>query len=166
MRRIGIVILSTTILGACANQGLVQMRSNSPGPDEFMVAPAKELVMPTNLTELPPPTPGQSNRTDVDPQAEMIVALGGRPDADDGAIPASDGALVTAASRFGVDPTIRNELATEDAEFRRKRGRLTQFKIFPDNEYANVYRPQALDPRDTADAWRRAGARTPSAPPE
>lgn len=165
MTRIAAVLLSFVVMSACSNQGLIQMRSNSPGPDEFMVEPKKELTMPANFTELPQPTPGQSNLTDVDAQAEMLVALGGRPVVQDSAIPASDGALVNAATRYGVQPTIRSELAAEDAEFRRKRGRLTQFKIFPENEYADVYRPQALDPRDTADAWRRAGAQTPSFPP-
>lgn len=166
MHRIAVLIGTALLLGACANQGLVQVRSNSPGPDEFMVDPKKELTMPANFSQLPPPTPGQSNRTDVDAQADMVVAMGGRPKSADGPIPAGDGALVNATSRFGVQPTIRTELATEDAEFRRKRGRLTQFRIFPANLYADVYRPQALDPRDTAEAWQRAGARTPNAPPE
>lgn len=166
MRRTFVVIIATAFLGACSNQGLIQMSSNSPGPDEFMVDPKKELIMPSSMSELPPPTPGQGNRADVDAQAEMLIALGGRPKSEDAPIPAQDGALVSAASRFGVQPNVRTELAAEDAEFRRKRGRLTQFKIFPENEYADVYRPQALDPRDTAEAWQRAGADTPSFPPQ
>jgi len=166
MRRIVGVIVAAAFVSACSDQGLIQMRSNSPGPDEFLVDPKKELVMPDSMAELPPPTPGQANRADIDPQADMLVALGGRPRSADAPIPAQDGALVNAATRFGVQPSIRTELAAEDAEFRRKRGRFSQIKIFPDNQYADVYRPQALNPRDTVAAWQRAGAQTPSYPPQ
>jgi hypothetical protein len=159
------LILTLTSLAACSNQGLVQLNSTSTGPDEFIVEPKAELTIPDRLDELPPPTPGQRNRTDVDPIAGAVTALGGRPGDANGPIPSSDGALVTAASRFGVTPEIRTALATEDAEFRRKQSRLTQFRIFNDNLYSKVYRSQALDARDTAEAWRRAGARTPSFPP-
>ncbi|MGA9252206.1 MAG: DUF3035 domain-containing protein, partial [Roseobacter sp.] len=90
---------------------------------------------------------------------------GGRPEDANGPIPSSDGALVSAASRFGVTPEIRTALAAEDAEFRRKQSRFTQFRLFNQDLYGQVYSNQALDARSTAEAWRRAGARTPSFPP-
>ncbi|MGD9293590.1 MAG: DUF3035 domain-containing protein [Roseobacter sp.] len=158
-------ILMTTIAGACSNQGLVQVRSTTAGPDEFMVEPKAELETPENIASLPPPTPGQGNRADIDPMAGMITELGGRQGDPNAPVPASDGALVTAASRYGVAPDIRNSLAAEDAEFRRRKSRFTQFQLFPDNLYYDVYRSEALDARATADAWRRSGARTPSYPP-
>lgn len=165
MRRTLALILILASLAACSNQGLVQLQSTSRGPDEFIVEPKAELQLPDNMTQLPPPTPGQGNRTDIDPVAGAVTALGGRPSDANAPIPASDGALVTAASRFGVTPDIRSELAVEDAEFRRKQARFTQFRLFNENLYGRVYSSQALDARDTAEAWRRAGARTPTFPP-
>lgn len=165
MSRTLALVLIVTIVGACANQGLVQVRSTTAGPDEFMVEPKAELETPENFSSLPPPTPGQGNRADIDPMAGMMVELGGRQSDPNGPIPASDGALVTAASRYGVSPDIRNSLAAEDAQFRSRQSRFTQFQLFPENLYYDVYRDQALDARATADAWRRSGARTPSYPP-
>ena len=165
MRRTLALILMMTIVSACSNQGLKQVSSNSRGPDEFIVEPKAELTMPDDFAALPAPTPGQGNRTDVDPVADMVVALGGRPTDVNAAIPSSDGALVTAASRFGVSPNIRQALAEEDREFRRGQSRFTQFKLFPEDLYDEVYSSQALDARGTAEAWRRVGARTPSFPP-
>lgn len=164
--RLGIAFLIAGMtLSACAGDGLRDLQNNSTGPDEFIVEPKGELEIPSELSALPQPTPGQTNRTDNDPAADMIVALGGRPDSETAPIPARDGALVTAASRNGVTPNIRTQLAEEDAEYRRKRGRFSNIKLFPEDRYVDVYKPLALDARDTADAWRRAGADTPSYPP-
>lgn len=165
MSRMLALILMTMTVGACTNQGLQQIRSNSPGPDEFLVEPKAELATPEDFTNLPPPTPGQGNRADIDPIEGMMTELGGRRSDPNAPIPASDGALVTAASRYGVSPDIRASLAAEDAEYRRKKSRLTQFRLFQENLYNKVYRDQALDARSTADAWRRSGAKTPSYPP-
>ncbi len=166
MSRIVAMILMTATLAACSSDGLQQVTSNSRGPDEFMVDPKAELVVPDNLAELPPPTPGQGNRADIDAEATLMASLGGRKGDANAPIPSSDGALVTAASRFGVTPNIRQALAEEDAEFRRGQSRFTQFKLFPENLYNDVYSSQALNQRATAEAWRRSGARTPSYPPQ
>ncbi|MFK7763489.1 MAG: DUF3035 domain-containing protein [Roseobacter sp.] len=165
MRRFVALILIPLVVSACANQGLQQLTSTSRGPDEFIVEPKAELSLPDDLSALPAPTPGQSNRTDIDPTANAIAALGGTAGDPNGPVPGSDGALVTAASRFGVTPNIRQALAQEDAEFRRNKSRFTQLKLFPENIYLDVYSSQSLDARDTVEAWRRAGARTPSYPP-
>lgn len=159
------LVVMTMTLGACSNQGLQQVQSSSRGPDEFIVAPKAELTMPDSFANLPAPTPGQTNRTDIDPMSDMVIALGGRPQSAAGPIPSSDGALVTAASRFGVTPDVRQALAEEDAEFRRTQSRFTQFKLFPEDVYNDVYRRQSLDARATAESWRRAGAKTSSFPP-
>jgi hypothetical protein len=165
MRIVAALVLISLALAGCANDGLRDIRGSAMGPDEFMVQPVKPLAEPTNYTDLPPPTPGQANLTDRDAIAEGIVAFGGRPEAAAGGIPASDGALVQQASRFGVAPTIRQELAETDAEFRKRRGRFTQFKIVSTDRYNQVYRGQSLDAEAEAARWRNAGARTPSAPP-
>lgn len=158
------LIAVTVLLSACANEGLKQVVTTTPGPDEFIIEPKKPLQTPTDLAALPAPTPGQSNLVDNDPVGDAIVALGGRPSQGD-AVPATDGALVTAASRFGVTPSIRTDLAAADAEFRRKQSRFTQFRLFPEDRYLQAYRREVLDARQTADQWRRAGAITPSFPP-
>ena len=66
---------------------------------------------------------------------------------------------------MGVAPAIRQTLAAADADFRRRKGRFTQFRIVPVDRYNQAYRGQALDAERTLARWRRAGARTPSAPP-
>lgn len=166
MRRILALVVTTVVISACSNDGLQQVTSNSRGPDEFIVDPKSELVIPENLRELPAPTPGQGNRADIDSTATMVTSLGGRPADASAPVPSSDGALVTAVSRFGVTPNIRQTVAAEDAEFRSGQSRFTQFQLFPENLYNKAYRRQALDQRATAEAWRRAGARLPSYPPQ
>ena len=166
MHRPVALILIATLLSACANTGLRELRSDSTGPDEFLVEPKAELQTPDDLTALPTPTPGQGNLTDNDPVGDAIVALGGRPTDPNAGVPGADGALVTAASRFGVTPSIRSELAAEDEEFRRRQARFTQIRLFPQDRYNDAYRGQALDPDETAELWRQAGARTPSFPPQ
>ncbi|MBW4706507.1 DUF3035 domain-containing protein [Roseobacter sp. YSTF-M11] len=164
MRRILALILITATLSACANKGLRDLRSNSRGPDEFIIEPKAALETPDDLTALPVPTPGQANRTDNNPLDDAVIALGGKP-AQSAGIPASDGALVTAASRFGVSPNIRQDLADADADFRRRQARFTQFRLFPEDRYNQAYRREILDAEVVASRWRRAGARTPSYPP-
>lgn len=165
MRFVAALVLIPLFLGACANQGLRDLRNSTKGPDEFMIQPVKPLAQPSSYTALPPPTPGQANLTDRDALAEGIVAFGGRPEAANGPIPASDGALVQQASRLGVSPNIRQALAETDAAFRKRKSRFTQIKIVPTDRYDQAYKRQILDADAEAMRWRRAGARTPSAPP-
>lgn len=165
MRRIALFILLPVILAACSGQGLRDLRSTSDGPDEFMVQPVKALERPADLTTLPAPTPGQANLTDRSALNEGVSAFGGRPEADGGGIPASDGALVRHASRLGVAANVREELAEADAKFRKRQVRFTGIRIVPVDRYNQAYRRQTLDQDAEAQRWRRAGARTPSAPP-
>ena len=165
MSRLALLLLSPLLLAACANTGLRDIRSNGTGPDEFMISPVKPLQVPDSFTALPPPTPGQANLTDRSALQEGIVAFGGQPEAAGGAVPPTDSALVQYAGRMGVAPAIRQTLAAADADFRRRKGRFTQFRIVPVDRYNQAYRGQALDAERTLARWRRAGARTPSAPP-
>lgn len=165
MRRIAILALISVALSACANNGLRSLDNTSNGPDEFILQPAKPLTAPDSYTDLPPPTPGQANLTDRSALNEGVVAFGGKPEAEGGAIPRSDGALVTHASRLGVSPGIRAELAETDAKFRKRKARLTQFRIVKVDRYNQAYKRQTLDAGAEAAKWRRAGARTPSSPP-
>lgn len=155
-------------LSACGRSGdapkLMNIRSTSQGPDEFAILPPKPLEMPEDIAALPEPTPGGANRTDPTPQADAVAALGGnlRPA---GGVPASDSALLGHASRFGLTADIRQTLAAEDLEWRRDNdGRLLE-RLFNVNVYFKAYADQSLDQQAELWRWRRAGARTPSAPP-
>lgn len=165
MRRTLILLLIPLALAACANKGLRDLRNTSDGPDEFMIQPSKPLEAPPSYTELPTPTPGQANLTDRSALNEGLEAVGGSPAAAERGIPATDGALVQYASRLGVDPNIREDLAERDAVFRKRKARFTQIRLFPVDRYNQAYRREALDADREAARWRQAGARTPSSPP-
>ena len=151
-------------LSACDRNrepSLLNVKAASDGPDEFAILPNKPLVQPEEYNTLPTPTPGGTNRTDPTPFADATIALGGNPA---GGI--SDGGLVNHASRFGVTPSIREQLAAEDLEFRRKNdGRLLE-RVFNVNVYFKAYRKQSLDQYAELARLRRLGVRTVSAPPE
>lgn len=154
-------------LAACAggDRGLRDLRSNGGGPDEFRVMPMQPLTLPTDVTNLPVPTPGGTNLSDPTPNADAVAALGGNPNRliPNGS-PASDGALITAASRNGVDPAIRQTLAAEDAAFRNRQSRFGLFR--GRDRYFSAYARQALDAYGELQRFRNAGVATPSAPPQ
>ena len=169
-----ILILALVALTACGTRqdidegdtNLRQLRNPSGAPEEFSIVPPKPLQPPESLSELPPPTPGGTNRTDQTPLKDAVAALGGAPsrlDAQQG-IGAGDQALVARVSRFGRQPNIRAELAEADQEFRERRS-LFNWRLVPEDSYNRVYRAQTLDPYLALEAARRAGVLTPSAPP-
>jgi len=151
--------------GCTGKNGLRKLDSPGRGPDEFMIIPAKPLAEPKSYSDLPPPTPGGVNRTDRDPAAEAIIALGGTPPSLQ-SIPASDNRLVQQASRYGVDTSSRQVLAEEDEKFRRRNSRMMGLKIFVPDKYSEAYKNQAIDPFEVNDRFRKAGIPTVSAPPE
>ncbi|MEO0357153.1 MAG: DUF3035 domain-containing protein [Pseudomonadota bacterium] len=124
--------------GGSTNGGL------STGPDEFTVEPNRALERPADYVSLPQPTPGASNRADVTPNQDAIVALGGRP-AGPG-IAQADRAFLAHAQRFGVEPGIRGSLG-DGAVRRLFSGRMTL------DAYAEYLRFRAL------------GVAVPTAPP-
>lgn len=159
----GVIMMLTACAGG--DRGLRDLRANGGGPDEFGVLPVGALVLPNDVTNLPTPTPGQSNRTDPRPNADAVAVLGGNPNAlIPNGIPAGDGALVTAASRNGVDPTIRQTLASEDAAFRTRQSRFGFIR--GRDRYFSAYARQALDAYSELQRFRNAGVATPSAPPQ
>lgn len=165
---LALVCLAGLALSACGNGDkvpeLMNLRSTTNGPDEFSVLPARPLELPDDLTALPEPTPGGGNLTDPNPQGDAIVALGGsvRPA---GGVPAGDAGLASYAGRNGVSSDIRGTLTTEDLEFRKRNNARLLERLFGLNVYYRAYGRQALDQHRELDRWRRAGARTPSAPP-
>lgn len=160
--------VSMLALAACSdndNPILMHAASQERGPDEFSIVPTRPLEMPPSLSALPSPNPGGLNRVDPQPRAEIARALGGNP-AVAVARGTADGGIVNHASRFGRSESIREQLAAEDLEFRRRnQGRLLE-RLFAVNVYHSAYEFMWLDKYAELERWRRAGARTPSAPPQ
>jgi hypothetical protein len=120
--------------------------------------------MPQDLAALPEPALGGANRTDRDPQAEAVAALGGNLGPRD-TVNSAHAGLYAYAARYGVTQNIRQTLAAEDLEYRRKNdGRLLE-RVFNVNVYFKAYAPMSLDQQAELWRWRRAGVATPSAPP-
>jgi DUF3035 family protein len=164
-----LLLAVTVLLSACArpDRGMMNLRADGRGPDEFAILPTKPLQEPKDYAQLPPPTPGASNLADPTPRQDAVAALGGNPKylVTDG-LPRSDQGLVQAATRYGVASDIRTVLADEDAEFRSKnRGRLLE-RLFGTTVYFSAYEPQELDRYSELKRLRRAGIRTPAAPPQ
>ncbi len=166
-RAILALTLSAASVAGCSNNGLRDLDPPGQGPDEFSVLPVKPLTEPKDYAFLPAPTPGGANLTDPNPKADAVVALGGSEAAlnPNTSIPASDGALVAASSRYGVPANTRQVVAEEDTEFRQRRGRWTRLRLFPVDRYAQVYERESIDANDANEAARSRGIETPSAPP-
>lgn len=167
--KLGTACVAAALLAGCGGSGtpeLMNLRSTAQGPDEFAILPTKTLSMPTDLSALPAPTPGGTNRTDPTPAADAVAALGGNPARlSGGGIAPADGALVAQTGRFGTSGNIRAELAAEDLEFRRKNdGRFFE-RLFSTNVYFRAYRPMSLNQQAELERWRRLGVPTPAAPP-
>ena len=169
-RGLAILGLAVVLAGCSTGDRTPSLRDLSGGdrsPDEFAIVPREPLQQPPSLSDLPQPAPGAANRTDPNPGADAIAALGGNPGAavarGTGA-PASDAALIAGASRFGRDADIRSVLAAEDLAFRQRRSRFT-WQIVPTDSYSRVYRRQMLDPNAWIDRYRAAGVPVPAAPP-
>lgn len=168
----GLIIACAAILGlsACSSDRtpkLMNIRSTTRTPDEFAILPTKPLELPTDVANLPEPTPGGTNLTDPTPEADAVAALGGNPDAlTRKGIGAGDGALVSYASRYGVNSDIRTVTAAEDLDFRRRHNGRVLERLFSVNVYARSYRSQELDQYAELEYWRRLGVRNVGAPPD
>ncbi len=164
-------ICAVLTLSACGGKdrlpNLMNLRSSQAGPDEFAILPTKPLQEPKSYAELPPPTPGGSNITDPTPEADAVAALGGNPAAlSRTGISGGNRGLVSYTTRFGTGAHIRQVLAVEDLEYRRKNdGRLLE-RLFNVTVYYRAYAPMSLDQYAELERWRRAGARNVGAPPE
>lgn len=165
------IIIASMALSACGNRDrdiqLTRLNDGGDGPNEFAIVPGKPLQEPESYSALPAPTPGGSNRTDATPFADSVAAFGGNPSAlQNTGVSSSDGALVNHARRFGTDAGIRQTLAEEDVEVRRRYGRVNILNIGPNDDYTAAYRRQWLDSRGEAERLRRRGVSVPTAPPE
>ncbi|WP_299921204.1 DUF3035 domain-containing protein [uncultured Pelagimonas sp.] len=165
-----VALVALAGLTACSSGGrditLHNLKSYNGQPEEFSIAPVKPLVQPENYSELPTPTPGAGNRTDQNPKADAVAALGGNPARLDasGGVPSSDTAIISRASRYGRDGNVRQTLASEDLEHRKRKSLFT-WSIVPEDNYNRAYKRQSLDPYSWLFRYRKAGAQTPAAPP-
>jgi hypothetical protein len=167
MRALTFSILALMVLTACgsSDRPLRDLRSSSGGPDEFAVILSDPLILPSNLTALPQPTPGGSNRADPSPKADAIAALGGSAAAQSaGGIPANDAALVAQAGRYGVSPDIRSALAAEDAALRDRARIANVFNPLGRDRYFPAYRRQALDASAELARLQALGTSVPTVP--
>lgn len=168
MRKAWLVLAAAALValtacgGAKRDPHLMNLRSSTDGPDEFSILPPKGLELPPDLATLPEPTPGGANLTDQHPLDDAITALGGKPGAGAG----GDGALVSYASRHGVQAGIRGTLAAEDLRYRQTHGGKPLEKLFRVNTYYKAYAKFWLDVYAELARWRAAGVATPSAPPK
>lgn len=160
-----VIALSVLLAGCGGGEGLRKFSATSVGPDEFSVLPTAPLQMPSDLTYLPVPTPGAANLVDPTPNADAIAALGGRAPAANAGVSASDAALVSTASRYGVPAGLRASLAEEDRAYRRTRGAFNPFGLFGNDRYFAAYAGQKLDAYAELQRLRRLGVDTPTAPP-
>ncbi len=169
--KLGMVVLAAALVTGCGNRNrepqLMNVRANIDTPDEFAILPARPLEQPEDYAALPEPTPGGTNRTDPTPREDAVAALGGNPAAVARAgIPASDSALLSHTRRYGVTPSIRDDLAAFDLEYRRANdGRLLE-RVFRLNVYYRAYAEMSLDQHAELERWRSRMVRTPSAPPD
>ena len=72
MRAIVLTIIALSLAACAGDRGLRELRSSTGGPDEFLVSPNAPLELPENF-ELPSPTPGAVNLTDINPNANAVA---------------------------------------------------------------------------------------------
>jgi hypothetical protein len=159
-----LAVVASAALTACSSGDpqLMNLPRSGQGPDEFLIVPNKPLTIPEDLAALPTPTPGGRNLAGATPREDMIAALGGNAAAET----RGSGGLLAYAGRFGVDPSIREELAVADLEYRRQNdGRLLE-RVFNVSIYYEAYAPLSLDQYTELARFRQAGIPTPSAPPD
>lgn len=165
-----LALAATVSVSACSRNKenrLMNLRATGTGPDEFAILPTKPLSLPKSYAELPEPTPGGTNLTDPTPIGDAVAALGGsRKQLNRDGIPRGDQGMISAAGRYGVQSGIRAALAAEDTEYRRNnRGKLLE-RWFGVTVYFSAYEDQSLDRYAELERLRRAGIRTPAAPPD
>lgn len=165
-----LALAATVSLSACArssNNGMLHLRSTGTGPDEFAILPTKPLVLPKDLNGLPTPTLGGTNLADPTPNLDATIALGGNARSfNQSGVPKSDLGMISTVSRYGVSANIRAELAVDDVEFRRThRGKLLE-RLLGVSTYFSAYEPMTLNRYAELRRLRRAGIRTPAAPPQ
>ena len=163
-----LALAATIAVSGCAKKDrkLMNLRATGRGPDEFAILPTKPLQEPKNYAALPEPTLGGTNLTDPTPRADAVAALGGRPKVlNREGISTAETGVVQISTRYGVAGDIRPTLTAEDKESRLKNPPRLLERLFGITTYYKVYEPQSLDRYAELRRLRRAGVKTPAAPP-
>ena len=156
-----IFFLLITGCDSSSKPSLMNLRSKGNGPDEFAIVPAGRLIQPKSYVELPLPTLGGKNRTDLNPREDIIVALGG-----DKNLTSKDSNLVKYVSRYGGVEEIRSILANDDLQFRKANDGLFLERLLKVNIYFKAYKKYSLDQYLEVERLRKLGIKTVSAPPK
>ncbi len=168
--KITIIAIALLTLGACSKgdaPSLMNLRSDTGGPDEFLILPTSPLEAPEDFTALPQPTPGGTNRTDATPIADAVNALGGDGErAVSSGLTGAEQAIVSAASRYGVTTNIRAVLASDDLEWRQANNSRLLERLFNVSTYFRAYEAMSLDQYLELARLRGLGVWTPAAPPD
>ena len=132
-------------------------------PEEFAVVPKKPLIMPSDLTALPPPSADGTSRSEPNPRADALTALTGRPTT--GSSGAADRALLAATGAQTARPDIRAVLAAEDEEFRSRNKGLILDRLFGVFTEGDRYSRYTLDAEAELLRLRAGGVWVPQLPP-
>jgi hypothetical protein len=133
-------------------------------PEEFAVVPKKPLVMPSDMTALPPPSAPGTSRSEPDPRGDALAALGGRPGGR--GTGGADRALLAAAGAQNARPDIRAVLAAEDARFRDRNKGLVLDRMFGVFTEGDRYAQYKLDAEAELLRLRARGVWVPQLPPQ
>lgn len=115
-------LLAATLLSGCGESNARQMLGmDRSAPDAFAVSPEQPLVVPADLSHLPPPQPGLGRPNSMTPtrMAQGIVNNGTTPAASTTAPSAAEAALLQQTGAAKVSPAIRaevNQQAKADAK--------------------------------------------------
>jgi len=160
------VFLIGMFLISCGDKDpdLLTLRSSGNGPDEFALVTLRAIEMPSDFSNLPTPTLGGSNLTDINPQEDVINALGGVLNSKEESSQV-DKYLEEAVSRFGLIDNIRGELSLEDEKFRSKNNGLFLERLVDMNVYFRAYSSMTLDSMEEMDRLSGIGIKILARPP-
>tara|TARA_Y100000385_G_scaffold258577_1_gene286688 strand:+ start:200 stop:724 length:525 start_codon:yes stop_codon:yes gene_type:complete len=161
------IFLVFGVITSCgpSDPNLFSLKNYGEGPDEFALVTLREIQMPESFSTLPVPTLGGSNLTDVNPQEDVILALGGSLSAKNGNKHKDDKLFEDTASRFGLNENIREELLSEDREFRLKNRGLLFERLASMNVYFKAYSSMTLDSEEELVRLNKLGVKILANPP-
>ena len=125
MKKIIVILAASAAIAstsACSSLG-----GTPTGPNEFRVVKKAPLVVPPDYS-LRPPTPGQAQPFEVDPERAGVASAFGTSIGADASL--SERALVAAAGANAVSPVIREQVDFEEARIIRKSAKVSDRVMF------------------------------------
>lgn len=160
------IFLFAMLLVSCGDNdpNLLTLRNHGNGPDEFALVTLREIEMPSDFSTLPAPTLGGSNLTDINPQEDVITALGGVVQLTNDTF-GNDKSLEEAITRFGLIDNIKDELSLADKKFRKENKGLFLERLIDMNVYFRAYSSMTLDSKKEMDRLSELGVKILARPP-